>query len=1556
MLDIIGLNTANYNNCSEWRYIPGDLTTVGYNGGPSSYNTYDQSGNVWEWTDALETINVASINYYYRRIRGGSFKDSAQTLSSLYNHSRYIPGAPEVDNNLVIKDNIGFRLVSKDNPLSLKYFVNVGDVNNDPLVLNGDFAGSYGSVANEYLINQLPVTNDGYVVFLNTVDPNGSRIQLSETFNSSGESTTNNQNVLYHFYMSSNQRGGIEFNSGEAVGKKYKSKDNMGTKPVNFITWYMAAGYCNWLHNQVSDPNTTVTNTGAYNLSLDDNLIVRANNSYYSLPSDNEWFKAAYYKGGSTNAGYWTYATRSYDAPACIDIGENGIGPWQKSQDYVNIPLNNLVVGNRYTVNFEISKTSPYSVDLDKNIYSFIASATTENVTVCVTKHLVVDFAIITYSLINNNSGLIESVDSLVLQCSSRNFCKITRTPTPTKTITPTPAASQSPTPTQTITPSLTPTTTPTITLTSSVTPTITLTSSATPTVTKTATLTPSITVSETATPTATRTSTPTPTPTITVTITVTPSITVTSSLTPTITVTRSETPTPTVTKSETPTPTVTQTITPTPAASQTPTPTVTPTRTATPTVTPTITATPTPTLTRTATPTVTPTVTPTITATPTPTLTTTATPTVTPTASACLVGSSDPYSDNVSLLLHFNGSNNSQVFIDSSSNSSINNISFVGDAKISTDDYKFNNSSLYIDGTGDYLQIPANATLFGFGTGDFTVEAWIKIIAYGTYDTQLFTTTGNFTNFSFSVRTNGILNFWNGSASTSFGAANAVPLNQWTHVAFSRASGTLRAYINGNIIGSASIATSLVNTLPVCIGATPNYPNSNTCYIDELRVTKGVARYIANNVSYHCPSPDPSPTPTKTATPTNTTTPTVTPSITLSPTPTITVTSTNTPTPTVTATNTLTPSVTLTSTPTTTPTVTLTPSRPNTFTSTWNTSNTSSGSSSAAQIKLPLLSIGGNYAFTVSWGDGTTSFIQTNPTTGSYNTADTIHTYATPGVKTILINGTIKGWEFNNTGDRLKITNISNWGPLDMNVSGTSRNFSGCANLNITTVGSPVMPTNCTSMFEGCSALVGSNMNDLNMTNVTNTSYMFSGCLLFNSPINNWNTSNITNMSGMFFGAVSFNQEIGTWNTSRVTNMNSMFNGASVFSKSLNTWTTNAVINMANMFSLALYYNQPMNSWNTGAVTNMTGMFAGASSFNQNISMWNIGLVTTMSDMLRGTSFSQTNYHNLLNSWGNGSTSTQNNVTLSVDQEYLSTNSTVVTSRNYLISKGWNIIDYGNETSMIITYVAGTYAINAGGYASYDMFGIFKPTTADTIIEVNWGNGQNWVYYTGNVQVSGTSVPTHTNGTTYTIRITKRNGTGIIDFGTWTYSAYGTSSYYYAPFQNGLTTINRFGSNVRLRSGGNQFSYYPNLVSVSNIDAPINPTDNSYTYLFYACSKFTGTGLINWNTSAITSMYGTFYGCSAFTFNLTNLNNGNPTNMSNVSQMNSMLTGCTNFGTANYSALLLWLNDNNTKNNVTLGSSSNYYNQSSITNPSKTGARDQLVARGWVITDNGAV
>jgi parallel beta-helix repeat protein/surface protein len=262
----------------------------------------------------------------------------------------------------------------------------------------------------------------------------------------------------------------------------------------------------------------------------------------------------------------------------------------------------------------------------------------------------------------------------------------------------------------------------------------------------------------------------------------------------------------------------------------------------------------------------------------------------------------------------------------------------------------------------------------------------------------------------------------------------------------------------------------------------------------------------------------------------------------------------------------------------------------PTAFTSTWDTTKTSSDSSNSTTIALPL-EAGGIYNFNVDWGDGHSG------TVTSWNDVDANHTYSSGGVYTLNITGTITGFRFNNVGDKLKIGNITSWGPL--NVGNNGSYFYGCSNLNFT----------------------GSD--NLDLTGVDNVQNMFNGATIFNGNISNWNTSSVTNMNSMFNSATSFNQNISGWNVSSVIDMTSMFAYTSVFNGNISNWNTKSVTTMTNMFQNAISFNQNIGGWNTSSVTAMDSMFWNATSFNQNLSNWNTGKVTSINNMFyQATSF----------------------------------------------------------------------------------------------------------------------------------------------------------------------------------------------------------------------------------------------------------------------------------------------------------------------------------------------
>jgi surface protein len=115
--------------------------------------------------------------------------------------------------------------------------------------------------------------------------------------------------------------------------------------------------------------------------------------------------------------------------------------------------------------------------------------------------------------------------------------------------------------------------------------------------------------------------------------------------------------------------------------------------------------------------------------------------------------------------------------------------------------------------------------------------------------------------------------------------------------------------------------------------------------------------------------------------------------------------------------------------------------------------------------------------------------------------------------------------------------------------------------------------------------------LNNLDVSRVTDMNNMFMEIEWFNEPIGNWNVSNVTRMGDMFLGAQSFDQPIGNWNVSNVTTMEGMFDGAYKF-------------------------NQPIGSWNVSNVMDMSAMFRDAESFNQDISEWDVSKVKNIDEI----------------------------------------------------------------------------------------------------------------------------------------------------------------------------------------------------------------------------------------------------------------------------------------------------------------------------------------------------
>ncbi len=158
---------------------------------------------------------------------------------------------------------------------------------------------------------------------------------------------------------------------------------------------------------------------------------------------------------------------------------------------------------------------------------------------------------------------------------------------------------------------------------------------------------------------------------------------------------------------------------------------------------------------------------------------------------------------------------------------------------------------SAFFDGSGDSITMPHDGG-WQFGTGDFTVEAWVypNTIPNGGVNTDM-TVWGHFgsTQTMFFYLSNDTLTptLWNGSS--SHGSTKRAKLNQWTHIAWVRSSSTMKTYVNGQLGGTTNSYTTNFNegTKYPWIGASEFSNRYFHGYISDLRVVKGTAVYTTD-------------------------------------------------------------------------------------------------------------------------------------------------------------------------------------------------------------------------------------------------------------------------------------------------------------------------------------------------------------------------------------------------------------------------------------------------------------------------------------------------------------------------------------------------------------------------------------------------------------------------------------------------------------------------------------------------------------------------------------
>lgn len=248
--------------------------------------------------------------------------------------------------------------------------VRIADAGNaaDTEAMITDGTTGYGSVNYDYSIGKYEVTAGQYTEFLNAV-------AKTDTYG------------LFTWHMDTNDTyyGCNIKRTGSSGSYSYSVAADWANRPVNFVSWGDTARFVNWLTNgqRVGDQDDSTTENGSYALNgatteAELMAVTRTANAKYCIPTENEWYKAAYYdpnKPGETK--YWDFATKSNTVPSNV-FAPNGSNNANYTNDY-----NARSIGAPYLrteVGAFVSSPGPYGTfDQDGNVWEWNEAAIGSN-------------------------------------------------------------------------------------------------------------------------------------------------------------------------------------------------------------------------------------------------------------------------------------------------------------------------------------------------------------------------------------------------------------------------------------------------------------------------------------------------------------------------------------------------------------------------------------------------------------------------------------------------------------------------------------------------------------------------------------------------------------------------------------------------------------------------------------------------------------------------------------------------------------------------------------------------------------------------------------------------------------------------------------------------------------------------------------------------------------------------------------------------------------------------------------------------------------------------
>lgn len=214
----------------------------------------------------------------------------------------------------------------------------------------------YGSVSYAYNVGKYEVTAGQYTAFLNAVAD-------TDTYG------------LYNTNMWLNSFGCKIERTGSSGNYQYAVASDYANRPVNVVSWGDSARFANWLHNgqPTGAQGLSTTEDGAYFLNGATTnaallAVSREADWKWAITSENEWYKSAYYKGGSTNAGYWKYPTSSNTAPGrdMADASGNNANYYENYPFPIDSPYCTTVAGE-----FQNSESAYGTFDQGGNVWEW---------------------------------------------------------------------------------------------------------------------------------------------------------------------------------------------------------------------------------------------------------------------------------------------------------------------------------------------------------------------------------------------------------------------------------------------------------------------------------------------------------------------------------------------------------------------------------------------------------------------------------------------------------------------------------------------------------------------------------------------------------------------------------------------------------------------------------------------------------------------------------------------------------------------------------------------------------------------------------------------------------------------------------------------------------------------------------------------------------------------------------------------------------------------------------------------------------------------------------